>query len=237
MKLVNILLAVLMSAVGTMYAQTITPKECNTCGKSLIQCQYKGRHPKPTSGYENGYEWVDLGLSVKWATKNVGASSPSDYGGYYAWGETSTKSRYDWNNCYDCLDGTGARWSNYCFGGLTQIAPMSGHDTARENWRGKWRMPTSEEIDELCMKCTWIWTTMNSHKGYRVTGKNGNSIFLPAAGYRYGTGTNNVEEGGYYWSSTLRSSDSSGYIYFNSNNYETYRTIRRNGQSVRPVME
>ena len=105
-------------------------KKCPVCGLSIPKCQYKGKHPKkkpttpaqqqpskpaakprPTTGTLNGYDWVDLGLSVKWATKNVGASSPSDYGDYFAWGETQTKSTYDWDTCFDCLDGTyDGRW-------------------------------------------------------------------------------------------------------------------------------
>lgn len=211
------------------------------------------QNSKPTSGYENGHEWVDLGLSVKWATCNVGASSPSDYGRYYAWGEISTKSRYDWNNCYDCLDNTGDRWGTYKLGGSSRILPTSGHDTARENWGGKWRMPTDAENEELCKKCTWTWSTMNGHRGYRVSGKNGNSIFLPAAGYRFSTDLGLVGDFGLYWSSSLSASYSNHarILYFAYDNgdvggHSTDDKIhrigqddnnRRIGQSVRPVTE
>lgn len=192
---------------------------------------------KPASGTINGYEWVDLGLSVKWATCNVGTSSPSDYGGYFAWGETSTKSRYDWNNCFDCLDNDGKSWGTYKLGGQTRITPTSGHDTARENWGGTWRMPTDAENDELCKKCKWTWTSKNGHNGYTVTGPNGNSIFLPAAGYRYGTSSNRVGECGVYWSSTLSSSYSDGArsLNFNSGDHYTDYDARSFGRSVRPV--
>ena len=239
-------------------------KKCPVCGLSIPKCQYKGKHPKkkpttpaqqqsskpakpaakprPTTGTLNGYDWVDLGLSVKWATKNVGASSPSDYGGYYAWGETETKSSYDWDNCFDCLDDTGDRWGTYKSGGKTSISPTSGHDTARENWGGSWRMPTDEEFEELCdgNKCDWTWTSQGGHKGYLVTSKiNGNSIFLPAAGMRGGTDTDSVGGSGYYWSSTLRSSSSSSacYLYFDSSRHFTLDIPRVFGQSVRPVTE
>ena len=188
----------------------------------------------------NGHEWVDLGLSVKWATQNVGADSPSDYGGYYAWGETETKSSYDWSNCFDCRNKTGTKWGIYKIGGKTSISPTSGHDTARENWGGTWRMPTDAEFDELCNKCTWTRTSQGGHKGYKVTGPNGNSIFLPAAGWRYGSDTLYVGEYGDYWSSTLSSSYSyyARYLYFSSSGRrytdDSYRSV---GRSVRPVAE
>lgn len=250
-----------MGVTTFLFAQTIAPKKCNTCNKPLSQCQYKGKHPKqtpkpqqkptqmqtpnpvqlskPASGYENGYEWVDLGLSVKWATKNVGASSPSDYGGYYAWGETRTKSSYEWSNCFDCLDDTGDSWEMYKIGGTTRITPNSGHDTARENWGGKWRMPTDAKNNELLYKCTWTWTTQNGHEGYKVTGKNGNSIFFPAAGYHNGTDTFNMGHTGDYWSNMLSSSDSNGArcLCFNIGGHFMLYGSRRYGQSVRPVLD
>ncbi len=189
----------------------------------------------------NGHEWVDLGLpsGTKWATCNVGASSPSDYGNYFAWGETRPKSNYDWSSCFDCLDNSGNRWDFYKIGGNTQISPYSGHDTARENWGGTWRIPTNAEFDELLSKCTWTWTSINGKKGYEVTGPNKKSIFLPAAGYKYGTELYSVGECGYYWSSTLSSYDSSSarYLYFVDSGRYTNYYYRRCGFSVRPVTE
>ena len=191
------------------------------------------------SGTINGHNYVDLGLSVKWATQNVGASSPSDYGDYFAWGETETKSRYDWDNCFDCRDRYGIRWGIYKIGGKTSISPTSGHDTARENWGSTWRMPTDAENEELCNKCTWTWTSQGGHKGYKVTGPNGNSIFLPAAGWRDGTGTSYVGEEGNYWSSTLFSSYSvqACLLYFDSGSHNTGDVGCSLGLSVRPVTE
>ena len=238
-------------------------KKCPVCGLSNPKCQYKGKHPKkkpttpaqqqsskpakpaakprPTTGTLNGYDWVDLGLSVKWATKNVGASSPSDYGDYFAWGETRTKSSYDWSNCFDCLDGKyDGRWGTYKIGGKTSISPTSGHDTARENWGGSWRMPTNAEFEELCEKCKWTWTSQGGYNGYLVTSKtNGKSIFLPAAGWRNGIDTCRVGESGHYWSSTLGSSLSSHArnLYFYSGYHDTSNYSRRNGLSVRPITE
>ena len=240
-------------------------KKCPVCGLSIPKCQYKGKHPKkkptttapakqqpskptkpaakprPTTGTLNGYDWVDLGLSVKWATQNVGASSPSDYGGYYAWGETRTKDNYDWETCFDCLDDEGNSWGTYKIGGKTRIAPSSGHDTARENWGSTWRMPTITEFEELCNKCTWTWTSQGGHEGYKVTGPNGNSIFLPAADWRYGTVRDGGGEYGHYWSSTL--SSSSSLIARGLNFDSSYRytadviNLRSYGRSVRPVTD
>ena len=196
---------------------------------------------KQTSGHHNGHKWVDLGLSVKWATKNVGASSPSDYGDYFAWGETQTKKRFDWDNCFDCLDSTGDSWGTYKIGGKTSISPTSGHDAARENWGGTWRMPTDAEFEELCdeTKCDWTWTSQGGHEGYKVTGPNGNSIFLPAAGWRVGTDRCCVGEDGDYWSSTLSPFDSydACNLNFDSSGHYTIDFHRSYGHSVRPVTE
>ena len=198
---------------------------------------------KPLTGTINGYECVDLGLSVKWATKNVGASSPSDYGDHFAWGETETKKRYYWDTYFDCLDDEGRSWGIYKIGGKTSISPTSGHDTARENWGGSWRMPTDAEFEELCdeTKCEWTWTSQGGHEGYKVTGPNGNSIFLPAAGWGfYGTDGYRVGENGCYWSSTLSSSDSNlarrlGFVC--NHHYTDGGGLRGYGLSVRPVTE
>lgn len=194
-----------------------------------------------TTGTLNGYDCVDLGLSVKWATKNVGAASPSDYGYHFAWGETRKKDNYDWETCFDCLDSTGDSWGIYKLGGKTSIGPASGHDTARENWGGAWRMPTDAEFEELCTKCDWKWTSQGGHNGYLVTSKtNGNSIFLPAAGWRSGTDRDYVGEIGLYWSSTLSyfNSGNARYLFFLSNSHDTDDDGgRRIGRSVRPVTD
>lgn len=209
-------------------AQQSTPKETASAPPT-----------KPTTGTINGHEWIGLGLSVKWATCNVGATNPSDYGGYFAWGETRSKSRYAWDNCFDCLDDKGDNWGTYKVGGQKQIAPTSGHDTARENWGGTWRMPTIAECNELRHKCKWTWTSRGGHNGYVVTGPNGNSIFLPAAGYRGGAGSRYVGENGTYWCSTLSSSSSKyacGMHFYDSSHYTGY-DYRYISQSVRPVTD
>ncbi len=173
-------------------------------------------------GMHNGYEWVDLGLSVKWATCNVGANSPEDYGEYYAWGETSTMSSYTEDNCETCNQ---------------KIDDIKGtnRDVAHVKWGGSWRMPTKEEFDELREKCNWEWTG----SGYEVTGPNGNSIYLPAAGSRDGETLNGDGLFGYYWSSTPVSEDTryAYRLYFDSGVQDAYGFYRGYGRTVRPVLE
>ncbi|MBQ8257892.1 MAG: TIR domain-containing protein [Bacteroidaceae bacterium] len=184
---------------------------------------------------------VDLGLSVKWASCNVGATAPEEYGDYYAWGETEEKSNYFWST-YKYCNGSYDSMTKYCtssgYGTVdnkTTLEPCD--DVASVKWGGTWRMPTRAEQQELISKCTWTWTTLNGVKGYRVTGPNGNSIFLPAAGYRNGTGVNYRGSGGLYWSSSLGSSSSNDAcnLGFISGFYDRNYDSRCGGRSVRPV--
>ena len=132
---------------------------------------------------ENGHEYVDLGLSVKWATCNVGASKPEEHGGYYAWGETEEKKVYSWNTYKWCTGDNNkvVKYGNWVDNKI-QLEPAD--DVAYVKWGGTWRMPTNAEFDELSDRCTWVRITQNGVVGYKVTGPNGNSIFLPAVGYR-----------------------------------------------------
>ena len=177
----------------------------------------------------NGYEYVDLGLpsGLKWATCNVGASSAEEYGDYYAWGEIETKSEYDESN------------SKTYGKSMSDISGNSTCDVARAKWGGSWRMPTKEECSELILECKWQWTTQNGKNGYKVTGPNGNSIFLPAAGYRYGSSLYYAGENGYYWSSTPYESNDyrAYYLYFLSSYRNVDWSNRYYGLSVRPVSE
>lgn len=189
-------------------------------------------------GYINGYGFVDLGLpsGTKWSTCNIGAQKPSEYGDYFAWGELKPKSNYDWANCFDCIDDYGGNWKVYNSDGRKQITPKSGHDTARENWKGTWRMPTMQEMEELIKNCKWTWATNNGHIGYSVKGVNGHTIFFPAANYRMGTSS---FDGvcGVYWSNTLDhlgSSDAMSLLFGDSGAY-TFSEPRKNGLSIRPV--
>lgn len=212
----------------------------NMDGFRLVISPESLNNPLPLNGKENGREWINLGLSVKWATCNVGASSPEFVGHYFAWGESKSKSAYLWGNCFDCLDSsTGSSWDVYKLGGKTEIKPTSGQDTAHENWGGKWRMPTNEEVMELCTKCKWVWTTLNDSYGYKIIGPNGNSIFLPSSGVKDVTRHYFIGEQAYYWTSTLSSTKSSqaDIMYFNESKHYASSYDRRYGISVRPVME
>ena len=192
----------------------------------------------------NGHKYVDLGLSVKWADCNVGASSPSDYGDYFAWGETSTKSDYSWAT-YEWCKGTNKSFTKYCinseYGTVDNRQVLeSSDDVAHVKWGGSWRMPTKEEFKELCDKCTWTWTTQGGHKGCKVTGPNGNSFFLPAAGNRDGTVLYNRGSSGYYWSATLKEDGSYGAYYldfYSGYSGWDYYWFRYRGHTVRPVTE
>ena len=182
---------------------------------------------------------VDLGLpsGIKWANYNVGATKPEEYGGYYAWGEISPKYSYIESNSvtyglsYSELKSRSIIGSD---GNLT-----AEYDAARANWGGDWRMPTTSEQRELFNKCSWQWTSLNGVKGYRVTGPNGNSIFVPAAGYRDGTSLVNLGLYGAYWSFTPYESNSNNayYLYFDSGSCGWSDSCRDYGQSVRPVCE
>ena len=184
---------------------------------------------------------IDLGLSVKWACCNVDATAPEEYGGYYAWGETEEKSNYEWYT-YKYCKGTNDTMTKYCtsrsYGTVDNKTTLeSCDDVASVKWGGNWRMPTRAELDELRNNCTWKWTTLNGVNGYRVTGPNGNSIFLPAAGGRDGTEVRRQGSSGYYWPSSLDSSNSSNawYQLFYSNGYSWGRYGRYFGHTVRPV--
>ena len=160
--------------------------------------------------YENGYEYIDLGLSVKWAAYNVGASSMDEYGEHFAWGEVEPKTNYSWNT-YKWCEGTFHSLTKYCndsgrgSNGFTDNKACldAEDDAAIVHWGGTWRMPTDTEWTELREQCTWTWTNVGT-PGYIVKSKiNGSSIFLPASGERCSTSRNYVGSRGNYWSSSL----------------------------------
>lgn len=177
---------------------------------------------------------IDLGLpsGTKWACCNVGAEKPEDYGGDFAWGETSEKSTYNWDTYIHC-DGS----SSTCHDIGKDIAGTQ-YDAATANWGSPWVMPNKEQMEELINSCTSEWTTENGVNGRRFTGPNGASIFLPAAGYRWTDVLLDAGSYGFYWSSSLRGSgtNTAWYLYFYSGNVSTDDYYRRNGgHSVRPV--
>ena len=185
----------------------------------------------------NAHPYVDLGLpsGLLWATCNVGADTPEDYGDYFAWGETTPKETYDWSTY---LHYNGSELTKYTGSdGLTTLLPED--DAATVNWGADWRMPTQVDWQELLNNTTNEWTTQNGVNGRLFTAANGNNLFLPAAGYRYG---DLFDAGiyGYYWASSLGIYYPYGSweFYFWSDFYDTYDSrSRSNGLSVRPVRE
>lgn len=178
----------------------------------------------------NGHEYVDLGLSVKWATMNVGASSVGDYGDYFQWGEIKPTDNYVSDSC---------RAFRVTMG---DIAGYAEWDAATANWGGTWRMPTYDECKALVDSCTWEWTTLIGPTcvGYKVIGPNGNYIYLTAAGQRGGTSLSDVGSCGFYWSSSPNASNNSysWRLQFLSSGVGTNGGIDRHfGYSVRPVSQ
>lgn len=206
---------------------------------------------------------VDLGLNVKWGSVNLGAEKPEDYGDYYAWGEVepyySSQDPLTWKEGKTGYNWKSYKWSNGDAYRLTKYCPTDDikscwdgegppdnkavldpeDDAAHVSLGGKWRMPTDAEWTKLKTECTWTWTTQNGVNGRLVTGKNGNSIFLPAAGSRNNTSLYDAGSNGYYWSSSLYMSSPfyAWYALFYSSGVSGYSDLRYYGQSVRPVTE
>ena len=215
---------------------------------NIVNVYYSGQGAPATS-----YEYVDLGLSVKWATCNVGATKPEEFGDYFAWGETEPKSDYSWDT-YKWCKGSSTTMTKYCnnseYGNngftdtKTTLDPED--DVAHVKWGGSWRMPTKAELDELRNNCTWTWysrnnTEFNGVTGYKVTSnKEGYTdcfIFLPAAGSRLGTNPMGIIINGSYYSSTLYTHGPE-YAYrfdLRADGVRWNQTLRVRGQSVRPV--
>ena len=195
-----------------------------------------------STGTINNHTFVDLGLSVKWATCNIGATVFSDYGQYFAWGETSAKKTYNEDSYLfngKNIDELAIPKVEHNFYNIYNISGSSLYDAATVNWGSTWRTPTVDELDELRTKCNWVWVTENGHNGYRITANNGNSIFLPAAGSIYDSIANSKGEWGYYMSSTSRGFTMLDleYLFFNRKLNDSYTRVHDPymGYSVRPV--
>ena len=195
---------------------------------------------------DGNHEWVDLGLpsGTLWATCNVGASSPEEYGDYFAWGETTPKDYYDWST-YKWCNGSNTTMTKYCTnssygynGFVDNKAELDPEDDAAYvNWGASWRMPTTEQQRELYEKCSSVWTTQNGVNGRLFIGPNGNTLFLPAAGDRWYDSLYYAGSWGYYWSRTLYGGRP-GYAYylaFYSDLVSWYYDGRGSGFTVRAV--
>ena len=200
------------------------------------------------NGTYNGHDYIDLGLpsGTMWATCNVGAENPEDYGDYFAWGETTPKTTYNWST-YLYSNGDYNQLTKYCaqsdfgFNGFTDNLKklLATDDAATANWGKGWRTPTSDEWSELLIRCTQTKTTINGVNGYLFTARNGNSIFLPAAGSRRDDDSSIVGDEGCYWSSTVNKTYPDGATGFRFTLsivfYDIYDLSREAGLSVRAV--
>lgn len=236
MKKYVMMCAVIISAISVANAETEVMKiEMNDGSMQIVDIakikEITFDVKNDDGGDLQGHEAVDLGLSVKWATCNVGATTPADFGGYYAWGETEEKKAYTRENYID--PNPNHVDMNLC---------GTDKDVAHVKWGGSWRMPTYSELNELVDHCDWRWTNIDGVNGYQVTGPNGNSIFMPASGRKcddpgYG-GLSYCNDNGYY-----RIGDHIGkytyFINFSSGDVDIdrdydYRTL---GFSVRAVTD
>lgn len=195
------------------------------------------------SGTIDGHDYVDLGLpsGTKWATCNVGANRPQDYGDYFAWGETQSKSVYNWENYQFCNTDNGRVLTKY--NGSDHLTELQVEDdAAKVNWGNDWCIPTYEQWEELINNCTVTWTKKNGTRGCLVKGLNGNSIFLPAAKARWQDGYTDyavwVGEYGSYWTKKLYTGYSweAWTLFLDFEDFKMEEEYRGDGRSIRPVV-
>ena len=196
---------------------------------------------------EFDYVYVDLGLSVRWATCNIGANSPEECGDYFAWAETAPKTTYNWGN-YKYCEQHGSKMTKYATNdsysdqpdGVSVLEMID--DAARVNWGETWRIPTNDEMVELIENCTWEWITQNGTSGYKVTSEiNNNSIFLPAAGSYDEDGVEGQGEHAYYWTNSIRDfvNNTANALYFlpSYTPTSTGSAPRYQGIPIRPICQ
>lgn len=202
------------------------------------------QQPLESSGAYRDHEYIDLGLSVLWSTRNMGAERIEDYGDYYAWGEIRTKQDYSWQN-YRWSRGRYDWQNKYVtdsrYGQVDSLTVLeTADDVAHREWGGRWRLPTQAEIDELIQHCSWTWMSINDHFGYKVTSDiNGAAMFLPAAGYCNDSVLYDLGEFGNYWTSSLyeRHSFYAWQLLFSPVRPLWFNGYRFCGMSIRPVYQ
>ncbi|MBO4773054.1 MAG: hypothetical protein J5595_11000 [Bacteroidales bacterium] len=190
---------------------------------------------------------VDLGLpsGTLWAFTNLGAALPEDFGDYYAWGEVDYKSDYSWNTYKYVKGGDATKFTKYCAQATignakytdTLVVLEAQDDVATQKWGADWCMPTREQFDELKKECTWKWTVRNGKNIIEITGKNGNKLYMPAAGCHFNKSRSLVGSNGYYWSSSIsdKGSGRGACFTFSQNDMEVSVRARNIGNTIRPV--
>lgn len=242
-KILYLIFILIVSFLSTsVYAQKPLKKPIlhNQTQTKKLPSRHKTKSSNPSytvsssvSGSHRGYDYVDLGLpsGLKWATCNVGASQPEEYGNYYAWGETSEKIEYTKLN---------SKTSGKKIG---DISGQYQYDAARFNCGGSWRIPTEKEIEELRDYCNYKWTSYKGVKGALfISRKNGRVLFFPAAGSHDETSHTNAGEIGRFWGSTPGTDWYACFLGFNDESCHDgldsfYHNFRYYGHTIRPVLE
>ncbi|MBO4875918.1 MAG: hypothetical protein J5542_11500 [Bacteroidales bacterium] len=205
---------------------------CNGNGKTAEAGSEENAAEAEAVGMLQGYCYVDLGLSVNWATCNVGANAPEELGDYYAWGETSKKDNYtaESHKFYGGEGEFGPKYTKYTSDDNLEKLEVAD-DAASNSWGNVWRMPTKAEFQELIDKCTWTW----KDNGYEVKGANGQTIFLPLTGAFWNGSVCNEKIDGLYWSSTADGSMKAYYLSFADQRKQVSCDGRYYGHQIRPV--
>lgn len=228
----------------TRQSQTTTTKtaksKTTTSKKNTVQAKKTSQEEikLSVSGSHVGHDYVDLGLPSGrlWATCNIGSNSPSGYGDYFAWGETSTKKLYSRDNYTGCKDIKSDELAQFCNG---NIIGNCNYDAAAKNWGALWELPSRADFGELHKECKWICKSIDGHKGYLITGPNGNTIFLPMAGLINGDSKAGADSTGYYWVGGIYSYHGTFFIFrFNESVIGGLAgESRYKGLSIRPVVK
>jgi len=238
MKKLFTLICLLALAAGTAFAQKMIIKLAD--GEPVIYSIPKIEYIMFEEDTPVVEDFVDLGLpsGTLWASCNIGANSPEDYGDYFAWGETETKDEYSWAT-YSLSGGSSSTITKYCSAD-NQMVLLPEDDAARANLGDGWQMPTLEQSEELfnTSYTSTEWTQMNGVDGMKITSiSNGKSIFLPAAGYRKDTDLNSVGGMGTYWTTSRADYAMHAYeIYVSSGGFSKYMADRSWGHTIRPVV-
>ena len=241
------------SIIALLLAFLVVPVKGQLTKNVWQECNKNGDVVLPSEGMHQGHNYVDLGLSVKWATVNVGAAKPEGIGNYYMWGHTYTTSDYKWETYKHCYYQSASKiymkkyliveeTGGWAVDNLSRLERKD--DVAATSWGGNWRIPTPAEVQELIVYCDWKYTTLNGVKGYWITsrkeGYTQNGIFLPLTGCMLGTSCILPDMFGYIWTSELYgdgNQNAYGLRINYSGSYYLGSFPRYEGFPIRPVLD